>query len=107
MNVKAFIESTLTEALEPQLLDVQDESHMHNVPDGAQSHFKVTIVTTQFEGLRLIARHRKVNSLLADALSGPVHALALHTHTPEEWEARGGTFAQSPACLGGSRFDKP
>ena len=107
MNVKAFIESTLTDALTPQLLDVQDESHMHNVPDGAQSHFKVTIVSAQFEGKRLIARHREVNTLLAEALQGPVHALALHTHTPQEWEARGGTFTESPACLGGSKFDNP
>lgn len=105
MNVKAFIESTLTEALSPQLLDVQDESHMHNVPEGAQSHFKVTVVTDRFEDKRLIARHREINTLLADALEGPVHALALHTHTPKEWEARGGTVAESPACLGGSKFD--
>ncbi|MCU7553045.1 BolA/IbaG family iron-sulfur metabolism protein [Alteromonas sp. ASW11-19] len=106
MNMKTYIESTLTETLSPEHLDVQDESYMHNVPEGAQSHFKVTVVSQAFEGQRLIARHRQVNSVLADALAGPVHALALHTHTPAEWEAKGGQVADSPACRGGSRFNE-
>jgi len=103
MNVKEFIQTTLTDALSPALLKVEDESFMHNVPDGAQSHFKVTVVTPAFEGKRLIARHRELNTLLDDALKGPVHALALHTFTPKEWEARGGEALSSPACLGGSK----
>ena len=103
MQVKAFIEEQLTTHLAPAFLQVDDESHMHNVPDGAQSHFKVTVVSEQFAGSRLIGRHRQVNTLLADALSGPVHALALHTYTPEEWQARGGDIMQSPACRGGSK----
>ena len=103
MNVKEFIESTLTHALSPALLNVEDESFMHNVPDGAQSHFKVTVVTDAFEGKRLIARHREINTLVDEALKGPVHALALHTYTPTEWVARGGEALTSPACLGGSK----
>jgi BolA protein len=57
-------------------------------------------VSTAFEGKRLIARHRALNSALADELAGPVHALALHTYTPEEWRAREGA-PESPACRGG------
>lgn len=105
MQVKAFIEEQLTTHLAPAFLQVDDESHMHNVPDGAQSHFKVTVVSEQFAGSRLIGRHRQVNTLLADALNGPVHALALHTYTPQEWQARGGDIMQSPACRGGSKAD--
>jgi BolA protein len=103
MNVKEFIESTLTSALSPALLNVEDESFMHNVPDGAQSHFKVTVVTDAFEGKRLIARHREINTLVDEALKGPVHALALHTYTLTEWVARGGEALTSPACLGGGK----
>jgi len=103
MQVKAFLESAITEALEPQYLEVVDESFMHNVPDGAQSHFKVTVVTNAFDGKRLIARHREINALADEALQGPVHALALHTYTPSEWEARGGEGLSSPKCLGGSK----
>ncbi|QJR80362.1 BolA/IbaG family iron-sulfur metabolism protein [Alteromonas pelagimontana] len=103
MQVKAFIEQQLNDNLSPDFLEVQDESHMHNVPPGAQSHFKVTIVSNDFASDRLIGRHRKVNALLAEALAGPVHALALHTFTPAEWEKRGGGVAASPNCLGGSK----
>lgn len=105
-DVKAFITEKLTQELSPQKLDVVDESHMHNVPDGAQSHFKVTVISDAFEGMRLVARHRKVNELLAQALAGPVHALAMHTYTAKEWIDRGGEIVDSPACLGGSKFDQ-
>ena len=104
-NVKQFIEETVTEAMSPAHLEVLDESYMHSVPDGAQSHFKLTLVSDEFEGKRLIARHRAVNALLKDALDGPVHALALHTYTPDEWHKRGNASVASPACLGGSKHD--
>lgn len=105
MNVKAFIEDKIVPALSPRYIEILDESYMHNVPDGAQSHFKVTVVSDAFEGKRLIARHRTINGLVAEALEGPVHALALHTYTADEWEARGGEALASPKCLGGSKLD--
>lgn len=72
MQVKAFLETTIEAALNPSFLEVVDESFMHNVPEGAQSHFKVTVVSDAFEGKRLIARHREINGLAAEALQGPV-----------------------------------
>tara|TARA_B100002049_G_C15932030_1_gene312605 strand:+ start:237 stop:557 length:321 start_codon:yes stop_codon:yes gene_type:complete len=105
MQVKTFLEEAIRSALSPLYLEVLDESFMHNVPEGAQSHFKVTVVSDVFEGKRLLARHREVNALAAEALAGPVHALALHTYTSKEWEARGGESLASPNCLGGSKHD--
>lgn len=103
MNVKNEIETRVSDELAPVFLDVVDESHMHNVPPGAQSHFKLTVVSEQFAEKRLIARHRILNGLCADLLAGPIHALALHTYTPQEWEARGETIMTSPACRGGDK----
>jgi BolA protein len=60
-------------------------------------------VSEAFVGQRLIARHRTVNALVDEALKGPVHALALHTYTPDEWVARGQGSTPSPDCLGGSK----
>ena len=65
----------------------------------------MVLVSKAFEGESLITRHRRVNQVLADELSGGVHALALHTMTPEEWFNRGGTSPHSPECLGGSKRD--
>lgn len=100
------INDILVDALAPIRLDVIDESHRHNVPAGAESHFKLVIVTDAFEGKSLVARHRSINRLLVEQLEGSVHALGLHTHTPEEWAARGEQVPASPPCRGGSKAEK-
>ena len=101
MEVRQSIERKIAEQLLPTHLEVLDETSMHNVPAGSQSHFRVRVVSAAFENQRLVERHRRLNELLAEELAGSVHALALETLTPEEWQARGGLGAQSPACLGG------
>lgn len=105
MNTQSTIERKLG-ALNPQFLRVENESHRHNVPPGAESHFKVTVVSAQFDGKTLLARHRVVNEILSQELAAGVHALALHTMTPDEWRDRdsdnSGGGRESPPCLGGS-----
>lgn len=103
MSLQTTIESKLAEALDPLHLEVTNESHMHNVPSDAESHFKVVVVTERFRDQKLIGRHRLINELLSAELRGGVHALALHTMTPEEWFAKGGKAPESPACRGGSK----
>jgi BolA protein len=102
MIVQQSIEQKL-QSFNPAQLSVENESHMHAVPANSETHFKVTLVTEDFNGLRLLQRHRKINQLLADELAGPVHALALHTYTPAEWEQKHGVAPASPNCLGGSK----
>lgn len=103
MTIQAAIESALTGALNPSHLEVINESYMHNVPAGSETHFKVVIVSSHFEGKRSVARHQQVYSFLQEQLDGPVHALALHTYTPEEWQLRQQDAPASPQCLGGSK----
>jgi len=100
MTIRQDIIDKLGLGLSIEHLEVINESHKHNVPEGAESHFKVVIVSSAFEGKKLVARHRLLNGILAKILSTHIHALALHTITKEEWsisqEAPG-----SPPCLGG------
>lgn len=103
MTTQSIIEEKITAALQPEHLEVANESHMHNVPPGSESHFKVTIVTSEFNGKMLVARHRILNQLLKEELAGSVHALSLHTLTPEEWQEKNGEIRKSPPCLGGSK----
>jgi BolA protein len=85
-------------------LEVADESHMHSVPPGAESHFKVLVVSDAFVGEQRIGRHRRINALLRDELDSGLHALSIHAWTPEEWFERGGGAAPaSPQCMGGSK----
>lgn len=103
MSRQSRIESKLQDALSPMHLEVVDESYMHSVPPGAESHFRVLVVSERFEGQGLVARHRTLNQLLREELQGGLHALALHAWTPEEWLDKGGAAPQSPPCLGGSK----
>ncbi len=101
MHIKNAIETKL-QVLQPHFLEVINESHKHNVPKGSESHFKVIIVSNEFQGKMPIARHRIVNSVLADELAHSIHALVLNTMTIEEWSEKGGKTNDSPPCLGGS-----
>lgn len=80
-----------------------NESYMHNVPKGSETHFKVVVVSDAFEGLALIKRHRAVNAALKDELASGVHALTINAKTPAEWEASGQHVEPSPKCAGGAR----
>ena len=103
MLVQQQIQETLSTQFKPELLEVANESHMHSVPPNSETHFKVVIVTAAFEGKRKVARHQHIYAALADQLAGPVHALALHTYTPDEWTQRQQAAPDSPDCLGGSK----
>lgn len=105
MSVKQTIENKLNAELQPVHLEVINESHMHNVPEGSESHFKVIAVTEEFQEKNLVARQRRINSILAEELAAGVHALSLDTLTPDEWFERGGDVSESPQCLGGSKAD--
>lgn len=106
MTVQQTIEKKIRAAFSPKYLEVINESHMHSVPPGSESHFKVVVVSPAFESKTRIQRHQALNALLADELKGPVHALSLQTHTAPEWEARGSRAMVSPACHGGSKADR-
>jgi BolA protein len=103
MSVQYEIESKLLAFFSPVYLDVLNESRMHSVPPDSETHFKVVVVSSAFGTKRSVARHQMVYKLLAEEIAGPVHALALHTYTVEEWQQRSAESPSSPDCLGGSK----
>ncbi|MBL9101239.1 MAG: BolA family transcriptional regulator [Myxococcales bacterium] len=103
MIVEQRIHDKLVTAFAPVALIVENQSDRHSGPPGRESHFKVVVVSPAFAGQSLVARHRAVNTTLADELRGGVHALAIEALTPEQWTERGGAVAPTPPCLGGSK----
>lgn len=101
MNRQQRIETALAQSLELQHLEVLDESHGHNVPDGAESHFKVVAVSEAFVGARAVQRHRMINDILALEFAEGMHALAIHVYTADEWHSRFQQAPMSPPCAGG------
>lgn len=88
MTIEQTIREKLMVALEPQRLDVINESHLHaghqSSPGTGESHFRVVVVSNAFKGQSRVARHRLVNAALADELKGRVHALAVVACAPGE-----------------------
>ena len=105
MRIQESIERKITQSLTPAHLEVINESQMHNVPPGAESHFKVIVVADAFDGVTRIRRHQRINAILEKELKEDIHALSMQTMTPQEWTARGGQVLASPACLGGGKND--
>jgi len=103
MQRQNAIQKTLQNALNPEYLEVINESYKHNVPEGSESHFKLIVVSAEFEGKRLIARHRILNKLLQSEFDQGMHALSLHTMTHDEWLAKNQQVAETPECLGGGK----
>ncbi|MDE2690347.1 MAG: BolA family transcriptional regulator [Acidobacteriota bacterium] len=101
------IRRKLEQATGAERLEVLNESRMHNVPSDAETHFRVVVVSSRFEGATRLGRHRVVHRALEEELAGPIHALAIDALTPAEWQARDEQRSLSPDCRGGSRFDSP
>ena len=95
--IEKQISEKLKQKFHPMHLEVANESHMHSVPPGSETHFRVLIVTEQFKSLSRVKRQQLVYGCLQGELKSGVHALGLQTLTPDEWQAGAETLA-SPAC---------
>ena len=102
MTIEAQITHKITASIQPIHLEVINESYMHNVPKGSESHFKLLVVADGFQSQNRVQRHRTINTLLAEELQGPIHALSMHLFSPEEWETSKKQDWSSPKCHGGS-----
>ncbi len=99
--IKDKIEEKLKTEISSRFVEVINESPNHNVPDGAESHFKVTVVSDEFENLRPVQRHQLIYKVLSDEMK-LIHAIAIHPFTNTEWESNNQSSSDSPDCLGGS-----
>lgn len=99
--VEAAIKKKLEDALHPTYIEIINESSMHNVPSGSETHFKVLVVSEVFNDLSLIKRHRLVNTALSEELQAGVHALSIIAQTPAQWEREPREIEPSPTCRGG------
>ena len=77
----------LEQKLHPLSVEIEDESHLHAGHAGAatgRGHFKLHIVSPDFEGRTLVARHRLVYDALGELMQTEIHALSIRALTPDE-----------------------
>lgn len=88
MRIANIIETRLTEALAPTRLELVDESALHTGHAGArpegESHFRLLVVSGQFENRGRIERQRMVYQILGDLMTSDIHALSIKALTPSE-----------------------
>lgn len=87
MNRLETIEDKLRNALNPESLDIIDDSHKHAGHAGAKSgggHFDLTIVSGQFSGVNTVGRHRLIYDALAEMMQSDIHALSIKAFAPDE-----------------------
>lgn len=87
MSVAEAIRARLA-ALEPQAIDLIDESAQHRghagYREGGGTHWRLSIVSARFAGQPTVARHRMVYQALGELMQHPIHALAITARSPEE-----------------------
>jgi BolA protein len=91
MQIESRMREKLLDAFSPVELQIHNESHKHaghsgikGLPQTGETHFDIVIVADAFKGRSRVERHRMVNSVLADELAGPVHALSIRAKSPDE-----------------------
>lgn len=88
MTVAEIIRQKLESTFQPLTLEIEDQSNKHQGHaghrPGVETHFRVSIVSSAFDGVMRVQRHRMVMNVLKEEIGNPVHALALETLTPLE-----------------------
>jgi len=86
--MKIKIEQLLKNKLAASIVEVIDDSERHRGHKEAMQsgggHFSILVVSDQFDGKRLVERHRLVYEVLKD-LKRDIHALAIKAYTIKEY----------------------
>jgi len=98
MTLETSIRQKLETTFSPTYLEIENESHKHS-RGGAETHFRIIVVSEKFEGLSRVDRQRQVANLFDSERAQGLHALSQRTFTPKEWEeAKDKLDLKSPAC---------
>jgi BolA protein len=95
-SIEKDIINTLISKMKLLSLKIINESFMHNVPIDSESHFKILIVSNEFNNLSLLDRHKIIYKNLG-SLMKKIHALSIHAYNEEEFKSNP-VILKSPEC---------
>lgn len=88
MTMEERIRAAIETGLSPQSFEIVDESSLHaghaGARPGGETHYRIMVVSENFEGIGRVQRQQMVYALLDDAFAAGLHALAMTTKTPAE-----------------------
>ena len=87
MSVKDQIHQRLMESLNAESVEIEDQSHLHAGHAGAASgggHYDVIVISSAFNHLNTLGRHRLIYSAVDDLMKKEIHALSIQAFSPDE-----------------------
>jgi BolA protein len=88
LSRKERMQELLTARFAPQKIVIEDQSELHGghagAQPGGQTHYRLTLVSTAFDGHSRVARQRLVYHALREEFETGLHALSLDLKTPSE-----------------------
>ena len=91
-KIKAIINANLS----PSVLNIINESTMHNVPANSESHFKIIIVSDIFKDVTRVNRHKIIYKTLGSVMD-EIHALSIYAFDINEFDTNP-MVLDSPNC---------
>ncbi len=95
-NTEIAIKKLLISEFNPSVLNIVNESYMHNVPEGSESHFKLVIVSDEFKNLSNVKRHKQIYKALNKVMES-IHALSIYSFSQDEYKDNP-IILDSPNC---------
>ena len=96
-SIESTINKIINESYNPLYIELVNESFMHNVPKGSESHFKLVVVSNIFKNMTLIQRHKHIYSSL-NTIMNNIHALSINAFDIDEFKLNP-TQSKSPDCI--------
>ncbi|MHC8598467.1 BolA family protein [Arenicellales bacterium IMCC55707] len=87
MSVKDQIHQRLMESLSAESVEIEDQSHLHAGHAGAASgggHYDVIVISSAFNDLNTLGRHRLIYNTVDDLMKKEIHALSIQAFSPDE-----------------------
>jgi len=87
MSVKDQIHQRLMESLNAESVEIEDQSHLHAGHAGAASgggHYDVIVISSAFNDLNTLGRHRLIYGAVDDLMKKEIHALSIQAFSPDE-----------------------
>jgi BolA protein len=84
MEREQIIRQRIEQALQPQSLELIDDSHLHAGHGATGGHYTVRIVSDAFAGKTMVQRHRLVYDAVGDLMASEIHALSIDASTTAE-----------------------
>ncbi|CAL4323419.1 BolA/IbaG family iron-sulfur metabolism protein [Buchnera aphidicola] len=71
----------------PEYIKIYDNTIYHKIKNN-KKHLTIIIVSNKFKNQKILKRHQEIYKILSREINNTIHAISMHTYTPEEWKKK-------------------